>query len=145
MSKATMTTPIDQRDLVKCVRTYRSLDEKLKELNKQVYKLREDRKFVESEMSDILNRPHFQGFSKLEIQDDGSHIRIDRPGSWKKPWSMSAKDLQGKLNEYFKQASRPNAEECSQFIIENRKKELISKDFAFTRMLSVEDNDETPD
>jgi hypothetical protein len=140
-----MTTPIDQRDLVKCVRNYRACDEKLKELNKQVYKLREDRKFVENEMSDILNRAHFQGFSKLEIQDDGSYIKIQRPGSWNKPWSMSARDLQGKLAEYFKQTGAPTAEECFKFIFDAKKKELVSKEFAFTRVLSLEDNNETLD
>lgn len=140
-----MTTPIDQRDLVKCVRNYRTLDEKLKELNKQVYRLREDRKFVENEMSDILNRPQFQGFSKLEIQDDGSYIKIQRPGSWNKSWNMSARDLQVKLNEYFRQASSPSAEDCFRFIVENKKKDLVSKEFAFTRVLALDDNNETPD
>lgn len=140
-----MTTPIDQRDLVKCVRNYRACDEKLKELNKQAYILRQDRKFVENEMSDILSRSHFQGFSKLEIQDDGSYIKIQRPGSWKKPWSMSPRDLQGRLNEYFKQTSSPTAEECFKFIVDTKKKDLISTEFAFTRVLGLEDNNETPD
>jgi len=135
-----MNTPIDQRDLVKCVRNYRTLDDKIKELNKQIYKIREDKKFVENEMSDILNRSHFAGFSKLEIQDDGSYIKIQRPGSWNKPWSMSSRDLQTRLNEYFKQATSPSADECFKFIVENKKKELVSKEFAFTRVLGVDDN-----
>ena len=140
-----MTTPVDQRDLVKCVRNYRTLDEKLKELNKEVYKLREDRKFVENEMSDILRRSQFQEFSKLEIQDDGSCIKIQRPGSWNKPWSMSARDLQVRLNDYFKQTSSPTAEECFRFIVEGKKKDLVSKEFAFTRVLGVDDKNETSD
>lgn len=140
-----MTTPIDQRDLVKCVRNYRSLDEKLKDLNKQVYELRENKKFIENEMSDILSRSHFQGFSKLEIQDDGSYIKIQRPGSWNKPWTMSVRDLQVKINDYFKQTSLPTADDCFRFIVENKRKELVSKEFAFTRVLSLEDNNETND
>jgi hypothetical protein len=136
-----MTTPIDQRDLVKCVRNFRSIDDKLKDLNKQVYKLREDRKFIENEMSDILKRTNFQGISKLEIQDDGSFIKIQRPESWNKPWSMSTKDLQNKIQDYFKQTTRPTAEECFKFIVETKKKELVAKDFAFTRVLALQDNE----
>lgn len=140
-----MTTPNDQRDLVRCVRNYRSLDDKLKEFNKQVYKLREEKKLIEGEMSDILKRNHFQGISKLEIQDDGSFIKIARPDSWNKPWSMSVRDLQTKIQEYFKQTTNPTSDECFKFIVENKKKELVSKDFAFTRVLSLEDKDETDD
>jgi hypothetical protein len=140
-----MTTPIDQRDLVKCVRNFRALDEKRKELNKEVYKLREDMKFIENEMSDILNRSHFQSFSKLEIQDDGSYIKIQRPGSWNKPWNLSVRDLQTKLQEYFKQTTAPNAEDCFNYIVEHKKKELVSKGFAFTRIVSTEDKDESHD
>lgn len=130
----------DQRDLVKCVRNYRTLDDKLKEVNKQVYKLREDRKFIENEMADILRRSNFQGISKLEIQDDGSYIKIQRPETWNKPWSMSAKDLQTRLQDYFRQNKETNAEECFKYIVESKKKELLSKEFAFTRILNMEDN-----
>lgn len=140
-----MTTPVDQRDLVRCVRNYRTLDDRLKELNKQTYKLREDKKFIESEMSDILKRTHFQGISKLEIQDDGSFIKISRPETWNKPWSLSARELQTRLQEYFKQTTTPGAEECFKFIVENKKKDLVSKEFAFKRVLSLEDNNESPD
>ncbi|NBR60521.1 hypothetical protein EB118_03960 [bacterium] len=139
------TTSIDQRDLIKCVRNFRSIDDKLKDLNRQLYKLREDKKFIENEMSDILKRTHFQSISKLEIQDDGSFIKIQRPESWNKPWSMSMKDLQLNIQDYFKKSTNPNAEECCKFIVENKRKELVSKDFAFTRVLALEDKDDGHD
>ena len=55
---------LDQRDLVKCVRKFRTLDDELKTVNSRVSKLREDKKFVESEMSDILKRTAFQGINE---------------------------------------------------------------------------------
>jgi hypothetical protein len=136
---------IDQRDLVKCVRNFKNIDDKLKDLTKQVYKLREEKKFIENEMSDILKRTHFQSISKLEIQDDGSFIKIQRPESWKKSWSMSIKDLQTNVENYFKKTTNPNAEDCCKFIVENKRKELISKEFAFTRVLALEDKDDGDD
>jgi hypothetical protein len=130
---------MDQKDLVKAIRNYRALDDKLKELNTEVYKLREERKFVESEMSDILRRSTFATLSKLEIQDDGSYIKIQRPDTWNKPWSLSVRDLGAYLSEYFSTTSTPNAEKCVDFIVQKKKKDLVAKEFSFTRVIGLED------
>ena len=55
---------------------------------------------------------------------------------------MSVRDLQTKIQEYFKQTTNPTSDECFKFIVENKKKELVSKDFAFTRVLSLEDKND---
>lgn len=131
-----MNTAIDQRDLVRAVRKYRSLDDQIKEINTTVYKLREDKKFVENEMSDILRRTNFQNLDKLEIQDDGSYIKIQRPETWSKPWSLSQKELKdliagytGPLDGLFK------------WIVERKKTGMVAKEFAFKRVMNVENND----
>ena len=133
---------MDQRDLVRAVRKYRNLDDELKELNAKVYKLREDKKFVENEMSDILRRANFQNLHKLEIQDDGSYIKIQRPETWNKPWSMGARELQGHIDEYFKTHAGPNADGCYKFIVDRKKKDMVAKEFAFTRMMPLDNNDD---
>ena len=131
-----MNTAIDQRDLVRAVRKYRSLDDQIKEINTTVYKLREDKKFVENEMSDILRRTNFQNLNKLEIQDDGSYIKIQRPETWSKPWSLSQTELKdliagytGPLDGLFK------------WIVERKKTGMVAKEFAFKRVMNVENND----
>jgi len=134
---------MDQSDLIKCVRKYRKLDDELKTINKQAYKLREDRKFIENEMSDILKLEKFRDIQKLEISDDGSFIKIQRPSTWNKPWNMSSKDLQVKLHNYFKQTDTPCYEDCLKYIVDSKKKELVSKDFAFSRFLKEEDEEDT--
>jgi len=133
---------IDQRDLVKAVRKYRTVDDQLKTLNKDVYKLRENKKLVETEMSDILRRTNFEGIHKLEIADDGSYIRIQRPETWSKPWTMGARELQGHLDEYFKTHAGPNAEGCYKFIVERKKRDMVAKEFSFTRMMPLDTNDD---
>ena len=136
----TIMATLDQRDLVKCVRKFRSLDDELKTVNTRVSKLREDKKFVESEMSDILKRAAFQGINKLEIQDDGSFIKVQRPDTWNKPWSLGARDLQTMLDDYFKTAGTHTAKGCHTYIVERKKKDMVAKEFSFKRIVSVDDN-----
>jgi hypothetical protein len=139
-----MNTSIDQRDLVRAVRKYRSLDDQIKEINTTVYKLREDKKFVENEMSDILRRTNFQNLNKLEIQDDGSYIKIQRPETWSKPWSLSQKELKDLISSYVHggaTGNKPWPEELLDWIVNNKKTGMVAKEFAFKRVMNVENND----
>lgn len=138
-----MNTSIDQRDLVKAVRKYRNLDDQLKIINANAYKLREDRKFVENEMGDILRRTHFQNLHKLEIQDDGSYIKIQRPETWSKPWSLSQKELKDLTNSYFAShiAQTLTADGLFQWIVEHKKRDMVAREFSFKRVMNVDTND----
>lgn len=129
-------TAIDQRDLVKAVRKYRSLDDELKDLNSKVYKLRENKKFVENEMSDILRRSNFQNLDKLQIQDDGSYIKIQRPDTWSKPWSLSQKELKDLIGSY----SGP-MDGLFKWIVDHKKQDMVAKEFSFKRITGVDTND----
>jgi hypothetical protein len=120
-------------ELLACVRKYRIFDDKLKVLNKATHALREDRKVVELEMSDILKIPAYATISKLEISDS-TVIKIQRPDLWSKPWSLSAKDMKGYLEDYFKRPGVHTAEDCHAFIVDRRKGSLISTEFSFSRM-----------
>jgi hypothetical protein len=132
-----MTTTVDQRDLVKCVRKFRTLDDELKVVNTRIHKLREDKKFVESEMSDILKRTAFQGINKLEIQDDGSFIKVQRPDTWNKPWSLSQKELKDLIGSY----SGP-LDGLFKWIVDRKKTDMVAKEFAFRRIVNMDDNND---
>lgn len=132
-----MTTTLDQRDLVKCVRKFRNLDDELKVANTRIHKLREDKKFVESEMSDILRRTAFQGINKLEIQDDGSFIKVQRPETWNKPWSLSQKELKDLIGSY----SGP-LDGLFKYIVDRKKTDMVAKEFAFRRIVNMDDNND---
>ena len=132
-----MTTTVDQRDLVKCVRKFRTLDDELKVANTRIHKLREDKKFVESEMSDILKRTAFQGINKLEIQDDGSFIKVQRPETWNKPWSLSQKELKEHISSY----SGP-LDGLFKYIVDRKKTDMVAKEFAFRRIVNMDDNND---
>lgn len=131
-----------QNELIKCVRKYRSLDDRLKELNADVYKLREDRKIVELELSDLLKTPQYATINKLEIKDDSSVIRIKRPDMWSKPWSLSTKDLKTHLDAFWASGKPKTPDECFKFIVDRRKMELIATDFSFTRTQVEELNED---
>jgi hypothetical protein len=135
--KYRMTTTVDQRDLVKCVRKFRTLDDELKVANTRIHKLREDKKFVESEMSDILRRTAFQGINKLEIQDDGSFIKVQRPDTWNKPWSLSQKELKDLIGSY----SGP-LDGLFKWIVDRKKTDMVAKEFAFRRIVNMDDNND---
>jgi hypothetical protein len=132
---------MDQRDLVKAVRKYRNYDDELKILNTKVYKLREDKKFVENEMSDILRRGNFQTLNKLEIQDDGSYIKIQRPETWSKPWSLSQKELKDLTASYFASNVSQNADGFVKWVIDHKRTEMVSHEFSFKRIVVGDSND----
>jgi hypothetical protein len=125
-------------DLKTCIRSYRDVDNKLRDLNSRVYDLRQERRSLEIELSEIVKQPHFNEVSELRINDDNSSIKIQRPG-WKKPWGLSKKDLAENLAAYFKDAGPTvNAADCLTFIIEEQNKKLVSEEFAFSRVVRDE-------
>jgi hypothetical protein len=125
-------------ELKTCIRTYRDVDNKLRVLNGQLYDLRQERRSLEIELGDIVKSPQFDSVHELRINDDGSSIRIQRPG-WKKPWGLSKKDLGEHLTAYFKDAGPTvNASDCLTFIIEEQSKKLVSEDFSFSRVVRDE-------
>lgn len=122
-------------ELRRIMRNYRQLDNAIRELNKQATILREERKIKELELGDILRDPQYQSYNVLKVEDDGSTIKIQRPGTYCKPWTLSKKDLEENVTLYFAETSTPNAKECVEFIVEQQKQKLLSTDFSFTRTL----------
>lgn len=137
MMKSTMSST--KAELVNCVRKYRTLDNRLKNLNQETQKLREDRKIIEMDMTDLLKTTEFATISKLEINDDNSYIKIQRPDMWSKPWSLSAKDLKSHLENFWRTPQPKTAEACYAYIVDKRKNELVSTEFSFSRLGLKED------
>lgn len=125
-------------DLRRCVKQYRAIDDELRELNKSVHSKREDRKIVEMEMSDLVKLPQFAGIDKMKIDDDGSTIKIARPGTYNKPWSLSKKELECLLKSYFTNDHPLDADSCFKFIVQERQKALVGKEYDFTRVIPDE-------
>ena len=127
------------RDLKRCVKQYREVDDQLRQINQEVYQKREERKIVELELADLMKVDHFREFKKMKIEEDGSVITIQRPHEWSKPWSLSKKDLKDLLERYFNSTNFPNAEKCLEFILEAQKSKLVSTEYSFTRVVPEED------
>ena len=127
------------RDLKRCVKQYREIDDKLRDLNREVYEKRESRKIIELELADLMKVDQFMNFKKLKIEEDGSTITVQRPNEWTKPWSLSKKDLKDLLERYFNSTNFPNAEKCLEFILEAQKTKLTSTEYSFNRIVPEED------
>ena len=125
-------------DLKRCVKQYRDLDNEIRVINKHVYEKRESRRIIEMEMCDLIKLPQFEGVDKLKIDDDGSCIKIQRPDTYAKAWSLSKKDLEVLIGGYFQSTNAPKANECLSYVIEQRKKSLVGKDFEFSRVIVEE-------
>ena len=124
------------KDLKRCVKQYRQVDNELRELNHEVFAKREARKIVEMELADLMKVEGFRDFRKLKIEEDGSTITIQRPQEWSKPWSLSKKDLKDLLEKYFATTvPAQSAERCFEFILEAQKTKLVSSDYSFTRAI----------
>ena len=87
-------------DLTSLIRKYRDLDNSIKKVNKGLTDMRDERAELEKEMATILSKPENTGFHKMDLNYD-SYIRIQRPGEWNKPWSLSKKDLHILLSDFF--------------------------------------------
>ena len=127
------------RDLKRCVKQYREVDDELRVLNHEVHQKREARKIVEMELADLMKVEQFVNFRKLKIEEDGSTITIQRPQEWSKPWSLSKKDLKDLLERYFNSTVQPSPDKAFEFITEAQKTKLTSSDFSFTRAVPEED------
>jgi len=114
-------------------RNYKSYDDELRGLNSRVFELREARKNVEVRMIDILKQDAFREFNKLKIEDDGSTIKIQRPQTWNKPWSLSQKELKSLLDSYFDSTKNSNSHDCYMYVVTNKKTSLLADEFAITR------------
>lgn len=125
-------------DLKRTVKQYRDLDNQIRELNKEVYSKREDRKIAEMELSDLIKLPQFDGIDKLKFDDDNSCIKIARPGTYNKAWNLSKKELETLLKSYFSAAASPNADDCVKYVVSERQKSLVGKEFDFTRVFPDE-------
>lgn len=120
------------------IQAYRKVDDELKNINAKAQDIRREKKTIENELSVILANPAFQQYDKLEIKEDGSMIKIQRPGMWTKGWSMSKSELMEGLDSYFsKYENSASAEGCYAFLVERQKPKLIANEFAFDRTHSV--------
>ena len=115
------------------LQSFRALDDEIQELNKKVYNLRTERKHIEVKMAEILKNPELQQVEKLSLVEDGSVVKIQRPG-WNKAWSISKKELKALLDTYFDSSENPDPTECFDFIVETMKDKLVSTEFNFTRV-----------
>ena len=81
----------------------------------------------------ILQSPELSHIEKIQLSEDNSVVKIQRPG-WNKPWSISKKELKAMLEAYFNSTSTCSSDDCFDFIVNSSKERLVSTEFNFTRV-----------
>lgn len=124
----------DTTTLKSYVQAYAKLDDELKELNTKVYELRNQRREVEEKIIPLISNPELSHVNKIQLSEDNSFLKIQRPGAWNKGWSISKKDLGDSIRSYFSSTSNPIADDCYAYIIQCQSDKLTSTEFNFTRV-----------
>jgi hypothetical protein len=125
-------------DLKSLIRHYREVDDKLRILNEKIAESRKVRKDCETQIATVLQNPQYASIQKFAIEDDGSVIRIQRPGEYSKGWNLPKKTLEELLNTYFTSFQTHDAKTCFEFIAEYVKRTNVGKEFALTRVVKEE-------
>lgn len=125
----------DVQNLRNAVMRYKTVDDRLRELNKQVYTLRDQRKITELEIVDIIRQPEFATYEKLDIREDGSSIKIKKPETWNAPWSLSKAKLHEYLSQFFQSAAPKDAATCFDFIRDTHQATLRQNTFSIERVV----------
>lgn len=115
------------------LRSYSKVDNEIQTLNKKVYDLRSERREIESQMAYILKTPEFEKIDKIQLSEDNSFVKVQRPG-WNKPWNVSKKELAQAIQSYFESTSTPTSDGCYTHILEAQRDKLTSAEFNFTRV-----------
>ena len=124
----------DVANLRAAVMRYKAVDDQLRDLNKQVNPLREQRKLIEAEMIDILRQPAYAAYTKLDIREDGSSIRIKKPDTWSAPWSLSKSKLLDYLRVHFRDTPQ-KATELYEYILNGQRESLRQNTFSIERVV----------
>ena len=122
-------------DLKTRVENYCKIDNEIRELNTKIMTLRKVRSDIEMNVIEIMSTEEFKNHEKIQVSADGSYIRILRPTTWNKPWSLSKGLLKQMLEEYYKTSRSPSADECYSFICETMKPMLVSDEYAIERVV----------
>ena len=115
------------------LQSYHEIDNEIQELNKKTHTLRSKRKEIETEMANILQHPELSGIEALNLVEDGSVVKIQRPG-WNKAWTLSKKELKLLLDSYFDSRNVHEADTCFDYIVDAVKPKLVSTEFSFVRV-----------
>jgi len=126
----------DINNLRTAVGRYRTIDDQLRTLNRQVYPLREQRKITEMEIVDILRQPEYATVTKLDIREDGSSIKIKKPHTWRSPWALSKSELERYITQYFASTQAPNPNDCYRFIVRTHEPTLVRGTFSIERVVA---------
>ena len=113
------------------MRNYTQVDNRLRELNRQIYALRDERNATEDRMVEIIKNPAFASVQRLQTADGSATFKVIRPDEGFKTWSLS----KGMLSQYLKQhLGNQQGQECYMFIHNTHLATLKNKGYLIERI-----------
>jgi hypothetical protein len=113
------------------VARYTELDNRIRQLNKEVLPLREQRKIVELELVDILKTPAFAQTKNFQFQ--GSTFTAKEPGTWRGTWYLNQSDLRNDLVTFWTSGKPMSSESCFDHIVEKVRWRTRATEWQITR------------
>jgi hypothetical protein len=116
------------------VMRYKEIDDRVIALNRQITPLRDARAAVKDELLEIIRLPAFANYEKLDIREDGSSIKIRKPG-WQAPWSLPKMRMNELIRHYFDTPAPHNANSCIAFINQRQNAALRKETYDIERIV----------
>jgi len=129
----------DQNELRNYIARYRDIDERIRALNREVQPLREQRSVIALDIAEFMRQPDFVTIDKIDITQDGSSIKIKRPGTWYKPWTLSRNTLKDYLYRYFASRTTYDSRSCIEFITNLHDTKQLQNTFSIERVVKTEE------
>jgi hypothetical protein len=129
-----------RQDLKAELVAYALVDDQVKDLNKRIAELREQRSLIEDRISVFMMRPEFVGFEKMSMNADpatglaASMIKVKRAGTYEATWSLSRGKLRDLARAYFAGSPDPTADGLYEFILTSNKR--MANTFAIERIVA---------
>ena len=104
---------------------YLDISRRLAAANEQDSLLRDERRSVELDLSAVYNEAALP--EKIDLNTSRMTFFVQRPGQWKKGWTLSKKQLE----EYLSDILGERGQEVMKEIVRRHEPKLVSTDFAF--------------
>ena len=104
---------------------YLEVTRKLDQINKQIADLRDQRRTVELDLSAAYNENGLP--DKIELTNSQMVFVAKQPGSWKKGWSLSKKQLE----EYLVEILGERGKDVMREIIKKHEPKLVATEYSF--------------
>lgn len=118
------------RVLREAMQHYTRVDNRLRELNTEVYRLRDEREVAKDNMLEIVAEPAFATIQRLQTADGAAAFKVVRPNEGYKAWTLPQGTLRDYLIEFL---GNEQGTRCYQQIVTRHRETLKITEYNIVR------------